>query len=68
MEILQSSFMYVLHDLFKQQIQMALTSQMMLFPGNRGSGSLSDLPKNILGKQGFKSSLLWFQSPCSSPL
>lgn len=58
--------MYVLHDLF-EQIHKLLTLHMVLFLGNQGSGNLSDFPKDILGKQGFKSSFLWLQNSCVSP-
>ena len=43
--------MYVLHDLFQQQIHKPLTLQMVLFSGNQGSGSLSDFPKGTLEKK-----------------
>ena len=59
--------MYVLHDLFKQQIYKPLKLQTVLFSGNQGSGNLSGFPKSTLGKKGFKSSLLWVQNPCLSP-
>lgn len=49
--ILQNSFKYMIHDLFKQQIQNPLTLQMVLFPGNQGSESWSDFPKDTLGTQ-----------------
>lgn len=60
--------MYVMHDLFKQQKRKPLTLYMVLFPGYQGSESLSNLLKDTVGKQGFKSSLVWFQSPCLSPV
>lgn len=44
--IVESSFMYVSHDLFKQQIHfMPLTLQMILFAGNQGPENLVTCPK-----------------------
>jgi hypothetical protein len=60
--------MYVLHDLFKEQIHKPLTSQMVLLSQNLGPENLGGLPKDTLGKPGFKSRHLWVQSQYLSPV